>query len=306
VRVVFMGTPSFAVPALEALSARHDVVLVVTRPDRVAGRGRAPQAPEVKVASQRLGIPVLQPDGLRGDEVERIREARPDVVCVVAFGLIVPPEVLAIPAHGCVNVHASLLPKYRGAAPIQRAILAGDRVTGVSIMRMEQGLDTGPFALQREVTIADRYADDVEAELSQAGAEALLEVLDQLEAGIAHWTEQDDAAATYAAKITKDDVALLPELDVEQAFARVRAATRRAPARACVGDRELTVVRARPSTHTLAAGAVCLVEGVPHLGFREGALTLDVVRPSGKSDMAGPEWARGARLSADACWRCTR
>lgn len=305
-RVVFMGTPAFAVPSLEALAGAHDVALVVTRPDAAGGRGGALRPSDVKVAATKRGIEVYQPETLRGSGADRVRAAAPDVICVAAFGMLLPREVLEIPAHGCINVHASLLPLYRGAAPIQRAILAGERLTGISIMRMEEGLDTGPYALQRTVSIDDRYAADIENELAHTGAEALLEVLERLGADDLHWTAQDDSRATYAAKITKDDVALLPELTTAAAFARVRAATRRAPARACVGDRELTVTRAHPAETAVAPGGVCLVDGVPVLGFTDGGLSLDVVKPSGKGDMPGRDWARGARMAEGTCWRCTR
>lgn len=305
-RVVFMGTPVFAVPSLTRLAERHEVVLVVTRPDKASGRGGASRPPAVKAAAEAAGIPVLQPTSLKGEAIDTIRGLAPDVVCVVAFGMLLPAELLGVPVHGCLNVHASLLPKYRGAAPIQRAILDGEAVTGVSIMRVEESLDTGAYALQRPVAVGERYADELEAALADAGAEALLEVLDAITDGSAIWTEQDDAAATYAAKVTKDDVALLPDLPVREAHARVRAATRRAPARACVGTRELTVVKAQPARMGASPGAVCLSDGVPVLGFSDGALELQVVRPSGKGDMPGREWARGARLGPDECWRCTR
>lgn len=303
-RVVFMGTPAFAVPSLVALSERHEVVAVVTRPDRVAGRGSVPTPSEVKTAALRLGIPLLQPESLRGDAVGEVRELAPEVICVAAFGMLLPPDVLEVPPHGCINVHASLLPRFRGAAPVQRAILEGADMTGVSIMRMEQGLDTGPYALQVPVPVGDAYAADLEATLADVGASALLEVLDRLPE--VSWTPQDDAEATYAAKVTKDDVALLPELEVVQAFRRVRAATRRAPARACIGDRELTVVRAHPTSTDTAPGGVCVVGGLPVLGFRDGGLVLDVVRPAGKGDMPGDAWARGAHMGEGTCWRCTR
>lgn len=305
-RVVFMGTPAFAVPSFEALVARHEVLLAVTRPDRASGRGSQLRPCEVKCAAERAGVPVLQPSTLRGEATAQIAALQPDVICVAAFGMLLPPELLEVPRFGCINVHASLLPRYRGAAPIQRAVLAGDPETGVSIMRMEEGLDTGPYALQRTVLIGERYADEVESDLARVGAEALLEVLDAVEHGTVMWVEQDHAKATHAAKISKDDVALLPELSVAEAFARVRAATRRAPARACVGDREITVVRAHPEPPAAPAGAVCVTDGLPHLGFSDGALGLDLVRPAGKGDVPGIEWVRGARLPEDACWRCTR
>lgn len=305
-RVIFMGTPEFAVPSLKALAARHNVVLVVTRPDGASGRGKGARPSEVKVAAGELGLPVFQPSSLRGDAAEVLREAAPDVICVAAFGMLLPAEVLAIPALGCVNVHASLLPRYRGAAPIQRAILSGDEVTGVSIMRMEEGLDTGPYAAQRSVSIGSRYADELAEELAEVGAVMLVEVLESIADGGAVWIPQDESSASYAAKVLKDDVALLPELSVGEAFARVRAATRRAPARACVGGRELTVVRAHPIPAALGAGGVCVLDEGPALAFADGCLVLDVVRPAGKADMAGVDWIRGARLEPGASWWCTR
>lgn len=305
-RVVFMGTPAFAVPSLEMLAGRHDVVAVLTRPDRAGGRGSGNRPSPVKLRADVLGLPVLQPTTLAGQVTGELRVLAPDVICVAAFGMLLPPETLAVPRHGCINVHASLLPRHRGAAPIQRAILEGDTETGVSIMRMEAGLDTGPYALQRTVTIGERSASEVETDLAVLGAEALSEVLDLLETGRVEWTAQDDAAATYATKISKDDVALLPELSVADALRRVRAATRSAPARACVGDTELTVVLAHVSDETVAPGATCVVGGLPVIGFADGSLGLDTVRPAGKGDMAGRDWLRGARLTDDVCWRCTR
>ena len=303
-RVVFMGTPAFAVPSLEALSAHHEVIAAVTRQDRASGRGSGLRPSEVKIAAGLLGIPVLQPATLRGDAIAELRCLAPDVICVAAFGMLLPPEVLSIPPYGCINVHASLLPQFRGAAPVQRAILEGVERTGVSIMRMEEGLDTGPYALQVPVSVGDAYAAELEATLADAGASALLEVLDRLPS--VSWIPQDERAATYAAKITKDDVALLPELTVDRAFARVRAATRRAPARACIGDREITVVRAHPTSAETAPGGVCVVSGLPVLGFQGGGLVLDIVRPAGRGDMPGDAWVRGAHMDEGTCWRCTR
>src|SRR5574340_1542889 len=192
-RVVFMGTPAFAVPSLKALLAHHDVALVVTRPDGPAGRGHTLRPTAVKSAALEAGIDVFQPAKLDAEARERIAAARPDVICVAAFGALLPSEVLAIAPCGCINVHASLLPRYRGAAPIQRAILAGERETGISIMRMESGLDTGPYALQRAVAITDRYAEDIEAELASLGAGALIDVLQAVESGQVRWTAQDDS-----------------------------------------------------------------------------------------------------------------
>jgi methionyl-tRNA formyltransferase len=228
----------------------------------------------VAAFARERGLEVVQPTGLTPDVVERIAAARPDVVCVAAFGMILPAELLRVPRYGCINVHASLLPRHRGAAPVQRAILADDETTGVSIMLMEEGLDTGPYALQRPVPIAGRYAVELEEELAFVGARALLDVLDQVAGGTVLWTPQDDSKATYAPKVTKDDVALTPELTAHQAMLRVRAATRSAPARACVGEKELTVVRAHVRSGEFAPGSVCLIDGEPVLGFADGALAL--------------------------------
>lgn len=301
-----MGTPAFAVPSLESLRLAHDVVLVVTRPDAIAGRGGRLRHSEVKAAAEAAGLPVLECATLRGEPTERVAAAVPDVICVAAFGVLLPPETLAVPRFGCMNVHASLLPRHRGAAPVQRAVLEGDAQTGVSIMRMEKGLDTGPYALQRTVAVADRCASDIEAELAHVGAQALLEVLELIADGTVQWTPQDDSAATYAAKITKDDVALAPELTVRDALARIHAATRHAPARACVGGIELTVVRAHPGAEALSPGAVSLTSAAPALGLADGALVLDIVRPAGKGDMPGDAWARGARLPLVPSWGGTR
>lgn len=301
-----MGTPAFAVPSLESLRLAHDVVLVVTRPDAIAGRGGRLRHSEVKAAAEAAGLPVLECATLRGEPTERVAAAVPDVICVAAFGVLLPPETLAVPRFGCINVHASLLPRHRGAAPVQRAVLEGDAQTGVSIMRMEKGLDTGPYALQRTVAVADRCASDIEAELAHVGAQALLEVLELIADGTVQWTPQDDSAATYAAKITKDDVALAPELTVRDALARIHAATRHAPARARVGGIELTVVRAHPGAEALSPGAVSLASAAPALGLADGALVLDIVRPAGKGDMPGDAWARGARLPLVPSWGGTR
>lgn len=301
-----MGTPAFAVPSLESLRQAHDVVLVVTRPDAVTGRGGRLRHSEVKAAAVAAGLPVLECTSLGGEPTERIAALAPDVICVAAFGVLLPPETLAIPRFGCINVHASLLPLHRGAAPVQRAVLEGDAETGVSIMRMEKGLDTGPYALQRTVAVADRCASDIEAELANVGAQALLEVLEMIADGTVQWTPQDDSAATYAAKITKDDVALAPELTVREALARIHAATRRAPARVCVEGVELTIVRAHPGAEALSPGTVSLASATPALGLADGALVLDVVRPAGKGDMPGDAWARGARLPLAPSWGGTR
>ncbi|HET8818247.1 MAG TPA: methionyl-tRNA formyltransferase, partial [Xanthomonadaceae bacterium] len=185
-RIVFAGTPDFAVPSLRAVLDRGEVVAVYTQPDRPAGRGRGLQASPVKIEALARGIPVLQPETLR-TQVSRdaLRALQPDVMVVVAYGLLLPPKILEIPRHGCWNVHASLLPRWRGAAPIQRAIEAGDRETGVCLMQMEQGLDTGPVLLCRKTPIgADETGGQLHDRLAKLGAQVLSDGLGLLRAGI--------------------------------------------------------------------------------------------------------------------------
>ena len=206
-RAVFFGSPEFAVPSLERLAREHEVLAVLSQPDRPAGRGRSLQAPAVKVAAQKLGIPVLQPTKLRDPQLaSELAALRPDVFVVVAYGRILPPVLLAIPALGPWNVHGSLLPQYRGAAPIQRAIMAGDERTGVCIMRMEEGLDTGPVAACREVDIQpEDTAGTMASRLSQLGAELLGDTLPAIADWTIHLVEQDHEQATLAPMLSKED-----------------------------------------------------------------------------------------------------
>ncbi len=301
-----MGTPEFALPSLRALHSRHEVVAAYTQPDRPSGRGRAQRPSPVKELAGEFGVPVRQPRTLRdADEIAHLRALAPDVVCVAAYGMILPPELLAIPPHGCINVHASLLPRYRGAAPVHRAILSGERVTGVSIMKMEEGLDTGPYALQVEVPVGESTVEELTDTLSVIGAHALLDVLEQVENGTVAWTPQDDSVATYASKITRDDVSLDPAMSVAEAMRRVRASTRSASTRICLDGRTLTVLSVAPADIAVESGAVSVEAGQPVIGFADGALVLTEVRPEGRSLMEGSCFARGARLDAGCAWeRC--
>jgi methionyl-tRNA formyltransferase len=206
VRIVFFGTPAFAVPSLEALIASgHDLVSVVSRPDRPKGRGQQVQPTPTKQVAQAHAIPVIQPVKIKeGAFLQAIRDLKPDLGVVAAFGRILPDALLAIPRLGMINVHASILPRYRGAAPIQRAVLAGDKETGVTIMRVATELDAGPtFSVGTVPIPPDATSSDVEATLARLGAQLLLLVVDDLAAGRAVETPQDDARATHAAKITK-------------------------------------------------------------------------------------------------------
>jgi methionyl-tRNA formyltransferase len=302
VRVVFMGTPGFAVPSLLAVLEAHDVACVFTQPDRPAGRGREARPGAVKVAALEAGLPIVQPQSLDAAAEATLRSLRADIAVVVAYGLILRSGALSAPRLGCVNVHASLLPRWRGAAPIERAVLAGDATTGVSIMRMEEGLDTGPWAKQVQVLVDGRYAPDIAEDLSNVGARALLEVLDAMEAGTVTWTAQDDSASTYAAKISAADVMLDPVLDAVTLERRVRASGTRAPARAVIGSRAVVVLAAEVADVRMSAVAVLSEADRLLLGTAEGALSVSCVVPAGKRPMTGPEFARGARFDAQAVW----
>ncbi len=210
-RIVFAGTPAFALPSLNALVAsKHRLVSVYTQPDRRAGRGRRLTASPVKRRAEELGLPLRQPVTLREPTARReLVDRAPDLMVVVAYGLLLPPEVLAIPARGCVNVHASLLPRWRGAAPVARAILAGDAETGVSIMQMDAGLDTGAMLLQRPCPIRDDdTAGSLGARLAELGAAALMEALAGVEAGTLSARPQPTDGITYAAKLRKDEATI--------------------------------------------------------------------------------------------------
>ena len=213
-RIVFMGTPEFAVPSLESLAEVHEVVAAFTRPDAVSGRGGKTRPSPVAEAADLLGIPVFKPVSLRTSEVqEHLASLRPDVIVVAAYGLILPTGVLGIPPLGCVNVHGSLLPRWRGAAPVQRAILAGDERTGVSIMRMEEGLDTGPYCAVDSTSVDEKNSEELTAELAIMGAALLISSLAAMDSAECVWCAQDDSLATYADKITRADVTLEPALD---------------------------------------------------------------------------------------------
>lgn len=209
--IVFAGTPEFAVPPLSALlDGGHRVVGVYTQPDRPAGRGRQPRPSPVKERALEAGLPVFQPRTLRSPEAQaELAALRPDLMVVVAYGLILPQVVLDTPRLGCINIHASLLPRWRGAAPIQRALLAGDAETGVTLMQMEAGLDTGPMLAKRRHAIgADETAGELHDALSLLGAELLMDCLPALAAGTLVGEAQDEARASYAEKLRKDEAPL--------------------------------------------------------------------------------------------------
>ena len=207
-KIIFMGTPDFAVPALSAIASHgHEITHVVTQQDKARDRGNKIQFTPVKEKALELGIPVLQPEKIKGNAefINQIANDKPDMIIVVAYGQILPKEILDIPKFGCVNIHASLLPRWRGAAPIQRAIIAGDEFTGVTIMHMAEGLDTGDMIISESIKIEKRTASELHDELSHMGAKLIVDAMNQIEAGTAQRIPQEETLATYANMIFKSD-----------------------------------------------------------------------------------------------------
>lgn len=246
-RVAFAGTPEFALPALEALCTQHEVVGVLTRPDRPRGRGRALTASPVKIAAGAHHLPLLQPQMLRSEAARtQLAAWQPDVLVVVAYGVLLPPEVLSLPRFGCLNIHASLLPHWRGAAPVQRAILAGDTESGVTIMQMDSGLDTGPVLLQRRIALRrDHTAGTLQAELAALGAEALLEALAGIAAGTLHAAAQSAEGVSYAPRIHKAEARIDWSLDAARIERQVRAFNPAPIAEALLDGEQLRVLAAQ-------------------------------------------------------------
>ena len=309
-RVVFMGTPKLAADILVEIAQQHEVVCVYTRPDAVRGRGAKLEPSSVKAAAERLGIPVRTATSLRdAEEQAHLAELAPDVICVAAYGCILPREVLEIPRYGCLNVHASLLPRWRGAAPIERAILAGDEQTGVCIMRMEEGLDTGPYCVRRATEVEGKSAAELTDELANLGARALLTGLSVVEQGGAEWTFQDDAAATYAEKLAKDELYPDPAEPAAAMVRKVLASSEAHPARAVIAGRSATVEwvalpdeRAAALCDGLEQGAVRFAAKRLFLGTGDGAVEVLSLKPDGKKSMDARAFAAGIQgIKAGGC-----
>ena len=293
-----MGSPAFALPSLRALHARYPLAGVVTQPDRAAGRGRTLKSPPVKDLALELGLPVMQPEKLRAPEaMQQLRAWAPDLIIVAAYGQILRPEVLDLPAHGCVNVHASLLPRWRGAAPVQAAILAGDARTGVTIMRMDPGVDTGPILAMRAIPIGPaETGGDLTGRLAALGADLLLETLPAYLGGALTAQPQPADGATYAPMLNKEDRRLDPVRPAEELARRVRAFQ---PAPGTVLDWQggpLKVLAARAAAGPGGTpGARRVHAGLPALVTTDGLLLLETVQPAGKRPMPGAAFLAGAR-----------
>lgn len=298
-RIVFMGSPDFAVQALEAIAAVHDVCLVVTQPDKRAGRGKRLSPPPVKVVAEREGLTVVQPASARTDEfLQCLLEAKAEVAVVVAYGKILPLAVLEAFPHGCINIHGSLLPKYRGAAPIQRAVMGGDTETGVSIMRLDEGMDTGPVLLTRRMPIHETdTAGTVFERMAPLGASAVLEALEGLDAGTLQATEQDDSAASHAAMLSKQDGLVDWTRPAAAVAARIQGLDPWPGSFSTYAGANLKVFGARVCDGEGVPGTLVAYEGdaiIIACGARSVRI-LEVQAP-GKKRMSAASFARGRRL----------
>jgi methionyl-tRNA formyltransferase len=297
IRSVFMGTPEAAVPILDALRRISDVDLVVTRADKPRGRSKRPVSPPVKDAALEWDLDVAQPTAAAGlyDVIARVE---PDVVVVAAYGRIIRPDLLSLPRNGFVNVHFSLLPRWRGASPVARAILAGDGVTGVALMVMDEGLDTGPVIGMVETEIAtDDTTGTLTARLSDLGAEMVTTSLPLFLDGEISPTAQDDELATAAAKIETAEAFVDPELHSVEAVDRaIRAFNPKPGAWSIVDGERMKLWRAEvASGDGPKPGVAAVIDGEVLLGTRTGSMRLLEVQPSGKGPMEAAAWMNGRR-----------
>jgi len=297
-RLIFMGTPDFAVPTLLALAAGHEIAAVYTRAAKPSGRGMAPQVSPVEREARRRGLPVLTPTTLKDEAVQTVfRAHQADAAVVVAYGLILPKRILESPQLGCFNVHASLLPRWRGAAPINRAVMAGDAETGVTIMWMDEGLDTGAMAMAERIVIGpDMTAGDLHDALARLGADLMVRALAAAERGSLALTPQPEAGVTYAAKIGKAET----RIDWMQPWQRVHNHIRGlSPFPGAWFEIGATRVKALRSTKGEGAGASgTLLDDRLTVACGDGAVRLTQVQRAGRQPMAAEEFLRGTPLIA--------
>jgi methionyl-tRNA formyltransferase len=299
VRIVFMGTPEFAVPTLAELAGRgYAIAAVYTRPPAAGGRGMAERRSPVHEAAEKFGLPVLHPASLKDEAAaEAFRAHAADAAVVVAYGLLLPKAILEAPSHGCLNLHASLLPRWRGAAPIARAIMAGDAETGVCVMRMDQGLDTGPVALAERVAIGpDTTAGELHDRLAVLGADLMARALAALERGVLEFTPQPDAGVTYAKKIEKAETRIDWSGSWKRVHDRIRGLSPHPGAWFEIGGARIKVIR---STRGEGAGAPgTALDDRLTVACGEGAVRLLEVQRAGGKAMSAEEFLRGSPIPA--------
>ena len=301
-RAIFLGTPEFAIPSLRALRDKVELLAVVTQPDRPQGRGRKVAPPPVAQVTRELGVPVLQPVKLRDPAVvEALRALRPDVIVTVAYGKIIPPQILTLPPLGCINVHPSLLPKYRGASPIQAALANGERETGVTIMYQSEALDAGDIILQRGVPIApDDTAQTLEARLAEEGAHALVEALVLIADGKVPRLPQDESQTTYAGKLTKESGRIDWTQSATALVNFIRAMDPWPSAYTWHRGKLLKICKGQALEGASASQPGVVTEARRGEGFvvatGQGSLLVTEVQPEGRRRMTADEYVRGTHL----------
>lgn len=306
-RIVFMGTPDFAVQSLNALvTAGHDVAAVITQPDRPKGRGNKLAFPEVKTRALELGLPVHQPLKVKDESfLELLRGYAPDVIVVVAYGRILPESVLELPPYGCINVHGSLLPAYRGAAPIQRAVFDGCTQSGVTIMQMDAGMDTGDMLLQGSLPItAEDTSGTMFEKLAVLGGRLLTEALEQLQQGTIQRQKQQEEAATYAARILKEDEQIQWDWTANQIFCQIRALSPAPGAYTMWNGQRLKIWKSRLNdTHTDQKPGTIVEIGKDYLLVQtgQGCLEITELQPAGKKAMPAKAFCNGTGIAAGIC-----
>lgn len=297
-RVIFMGTPDFSVPVLDALAQHHEIVAVYSQPPRPAGRGKKDRPSPVQTRAEALGLPVRHPTSLRNEQaVAEFTALDADIAVVVAYGLILPQNILDAPLHGCLNIHASLLPRWRGAAPIHRAILAGDAETGICIMQMEAGLDTGPVLLRSQTPIGPQETtQDLHDRLSAMGADLILQALAQLPLTP---TPQPDGGITYAAKIDKAEARIDWSQPAEQVDRQIRGLSPFPGAWCDIDGERVKLLRSRVATGSGAAGQVLTGFTIAcGAGSNSGAVEILVAQREGKRPAEAADILRGFTLPA--------
>ncbi len=296
-RAVFMGTPAVAVSVLAALRGVAQVALVITRPDRPRGRSRRLKSPPVKETAREWSLPVAQPESA-AELLDVVRAVEPDVAVVAAYGRLIAVELLEVPGHGFVNVHCSLLPRWRGASPVVRSILAGDDETGVSLIRMDAGFDTGPIIASEVVPIDSGHTTgSLSEELATVGGRLLVTALPPYLAGQTEAVPQDDAMTTAAAKVTTDEAHIYPALHSTEAVDRAVRAFNPKPGAWCLFHGERLKIWKSTSAQDVEStpGEVRMIDGKVILGNRTGSTELVTVQPSGKPMMSGIAWMNGRR-----------
>ena len=295
-RLLFLGTPTAAIPTLELLAADFDIALVITQPDRPRGRSGRPVPPPVKTAAEELGLPVAQPG--KGDDVAAVMaDAGPiDVGIVVAYGRILDAPALSVPRHGLLNIHFSLLPRWRGAAPVARALIAGDTMTGVSVIKIDEGLDTGPVLTAQAVDIfPDETAGELTDRLAVTGARLLVSSLEAFVSGVMVPTPQVDEGATHAPSLTAADRRLTTDLHPEGFVNKVRGLAPVPAATMLVDDQPTKVLRAALGKTPVPAGTWHVIDERLFFGLDSGSVEILQLQSPGRRITAGADWARGRR-----------